>query len=82
MDCLKNCVIIIPAKICNQRQFFSHDLELNNKGILHFTLHLYLHFTYNAGLSIETVLVRIPLAAVSKLGDFRSLHDAPVDTAV
>ena len=22
---------------CNQRQFFSHDVELNNKDILHFT---------------------------------------------
>ena len=30
-----NCVIVIPAKLCNQRQFFSHDVELNNKGILH-----------------------------------------------
>ena len=35
-----NCVIIIPAKLCNQRQFFSHDIELNNKGILHLHLHL------------------------------------------
>ena len=34
----KSCVIIIPAKLCNQRQFFSHDVELNNKGIL--DLHL------------------------------------------
>ena len=40
MDCLKNCVIIIPAKLCNQRNFFSHDVELNNKGILQ------LHFTF------------------------------------
>ena len=38
MDCLlKNCVIIIPAKLCNQRKIFSHDVELNNKGILYFT---------------------------------------------
>ena len=36
MDCLKNCVIIIAAKLCNQRQFFSHDVELNNYGILHY----------------------------------------------
>ena len=36
MDCLKNCVIIIPAKLCNQRQFFAHDVELNNKGVLHY----------------------------------------------
>ena len=35
MDCLKNCVIIIPAKLCSQRNFLSHDVELNNKGILH-----------------------------------------------
>ena len=28
MNCLKNCVIIIPAKLCNQRQFFSHDVEV------------------------------------------------------
>ena len=35
MDCLKNCVIITPAKLCNQRKNFSHDVELNNKGILH-----------------------------------------------
>ena len=26
-----NCVIIIPAKLCNQRQFFSHNVQLNNK---------------------------------------------------
>ena len=49
MDCLKNCVIIIPAKLCNQRQCFSHDVELNNEGILH--LH-YIYYTacphYNA----------------------------------
>ena len=40
MDCLKNCVIIIPAKLCNfnQRQFLSHDVDLNNKGILHYML--------------------------------------------
>ena len=31
------------SKLCNQRQFFSHDVELNNKGILHFT------FTYLVG---------------------------------
>ena len=37
MDCLKNCVIIIPAKLCNQRKNFSHDVELNIKGILHYT---------------------------------------------
>ena len=35
-----NCVIIIPAKLCNQRQFFSHDAELNNKDLLHYILHL------------------------------------------
>ena len=40
MDCLENCVIVILAKLCNQRQFFSHDVELNNKDILH------LHYIY------------------------------------
>ena len=38
MDCLKNCVSIIPAKLCNQRKKFYHYVELKNKGILH--LHL------------------------------------------
>ena len=33
---------------------------------------------YNAGLSFEKARVRIPFATVSKLGHFRSLHDAPV----
>ena len=42
MDCLINCVIIIPAKLCNQRKKLSHDVELNNKGILHFTFTLLL----------------------------------------
>ena len=37
MVCLANCVIIITAKLCIQRLFFSHDVELNNKGIFHFT---------------------------------------------
>ena len=32
---LKNCVIIIPAKLCNQRKKFSHDVEVYNKVILH-----------------------------------------------
>ena len=40
MDCLTNCVIIIPAKLCNQGKHFFQDIELNNKGILH--LHLLL----------------------------------------
>ena len=26
----------VPAKLCNQRKTFSHDVEINNKGILHF----------------------------------------------
>ena len=42
MDCLKNCVIIIPAKLCNQRKNFSHDVELDNNGILHFTFYIYI----------------------------------------
>ena len=41
MACLKNYVIIsiyyVPAKLYNQRTIFSHDVEMNNKGILHFT---------------------------------------------
>ena len=44
MDCLKNCVIIIPAKLCNQRKIFSHDVELNNKGILQ--IYIYITFTF------------------------------------
>ena len=36
---------------------------------------------YNAGLSIESIWVRIPFAAVSKVGHFRSLHNAPVHSA-
>ena len=32
-----NCVIIILAKLCNQRQFFYHDVELNNQDLFHFT---------------------------------------------
>ena len=43
MDCLENCVAIIiyyvPAKLCDQRIIFSHDVEMNNKGILHYILH-------------------------------------------
>ena len=35
------CVIIsmyyVPEKLYNQRKNFSHDVEMNNKGILHFT---------------------------------------------
>ena len=40
MDCLKNCFIIIiyyvPAKLRNQRNNFSRNVEMNNKGIIHF----------------------------------------------
>ena len=41
-------VIIIPAKLCNQRKNFSHDVELNNKGILH------LHFTFTSMVHPQT----------------------------
>ena len=37
------CVIIsmhyAPAKLYNRRKMFSHDVEVNNKGILHFFSH-------------------------------------------
>ena len=36
----------------------------------------------NAGLTTERARVRIPLAIVAKFGHFRSLHDAPVHSAV
>ena len=39
MPVIDGCVITIPAKLCNQRQLFSHDVELNNKGNLHLPLH-------------------------------------------
>ena len=45
MDCLTNCVIIIPAKLCNQRNVLSHDVQLNNIGILH--LHLIQEQSYS-----------------------------------
>ena len=37
---------------------------------------------YNAGLAIASALVRIPVATVSKFWHLRSLHDAPVHSAV
>ena len=42
-------------KLCNQRQFLSHDVELNNKGILH--LHLHLNMNY-----VSTNFVTLPLS--------------------
>ena len=39
MDCLKNNLLsLYTTKLCNQRKMFSHDVETNNKGILHLTL--------------------------------------------
>ena len=35
-----------------------------------------------AGLAIDSARVRTPFVAVSKLGHFRSLHDAPVHSVV
>ena len=40
----------VPAKLCKQRDIFSHDVEMNNKGILHLDLHLYLTFSDNPGI--------------------------------
>ena len=54
MDCLKNCVIIIPAKLYNQRTNFSHAVELNNKGILHL---IFLHLHRRNELSVSRVLI-------------------------
>ena len=34
----------VPAKLCNQRKLFSHDVEMNNKGILHFIFRPTLHY--------------------------------------
>ena len=36
----------------------------------------------NTGLAIERARIRIPFATISKHGHFRSLHDAPVHSAV
>ena len=40
MDCLNYhyTVYYVLAKLCNQMKIFSHDVEMNNKDILHFTL--------------------------------------------
>ena len=76
MDCLKNCVIIIPAKLCNQRQFFSHNVELNNKGILHLHLHLlftvfadytFWHTKYELSLTIDIDLLHVYMYHLSVL---------------
>ena len=44
MDCLKNCVIIryilCTNKTVFKRKKFYHNVEMNNKGILHFTFFL------------------------------------------
>ena len=32
--CRYHYILCLPAKLCNQRKCFSHDVEMNNKGIL------------------------------------------------
>ena len=47
--CCSRFVLIIMSKLCNQRQFFSHDVELNNKGILHLHHYIRMKINLNAG---------------------------------
>ena len=38
-------VLLYRQQLCNQRKFLSHDVEMNNKGILHvfYILHTHKH---------------------------------------
>ena len=74
-------IYYVPAKLCNQRNIFSHDVELNNKGILHFTffftcqpLSRRLHFSHDLVLSffLPTATCALQLCAISSPPAFNS----------
>ena len=57
-----NCVIIIPAKLCNQIKLFSHDVELNNIGIFTFTSTFnFVHTHKNYGIRPPNISTNIGL---------------------